>query len=75
MARQNEYANEFFAKGSSINLATFSEGSVIAANPVADQEHMASFEPAYRIPAVRDWLLSQHKVEVDNADNSAATNQ
>ena len=75
MARQNEYANELFAKGSSINLATFSEGSVIAANPVADQEHMASFEPAYRIPAVRDWLLSQHKVEVDNADNSAATNQ
>ncbi len=71
MERQNSHANDLFSKGSSLNFATFTEGSVLTANPVADQEHMASFEPAYRIPAVRDWLLSQHKVEVDNADNSA----
>ncbi|NIH68928.1 alpha/beta hydrolase-fold protein [Modestobacter marinus] len=56
-------ATELLAEGNSINFATFAEGTVLEANSSAagamNSEHMASFQPAYEIEALRDWLLAQ----------------
>ncbi|WP_156760554.1 alpha/beta hydrolase-fold protein [Microbacterium karelineae] len=57
---QNAAALELLSNGYSANFATFEAGTVLEANPDAmAMEHMASFEPAYRIGALRDWLLAQ----------------
>ncbi len=61
MAEQNKAAEELYAQGQPRNIASFVAGSVLTANPAETHEHMASFEVAYRIPAVRAWLLSQSK--------------
>ncbi|RYF61504.1 MAG: esterase [Comamonadaceae bacterium] len=52
-------AQQLLTPGSSANFATFAIGTVLTANPVSTMEHMASFEPAYRITALRDWLFEQ----------------
>lgn len=53
-------AKKMLAAGDSINIATFTTGTVLTANPSAgNMEHMASFMPAYRITALRDWLFAQ----------------
>ncbi|MFG3407016.1 alpha/beta hydrolase-fold protein [Streptomyces sp. NPDC048142] len=56
-------ADKLFAAGDSTNFATFEKGTVLqvsgaSAAPMGG-EHMASFEPAYKIPALRDWLFEQ----------------
>ena len=56
-------AARLFAAGDSVNFATFSTGTVLetpgaSSSPVGG-EHMASFEPAYKITALRDWLFEQ----------------
>lgn len=52
--------------GNSANFATFTTGSVLEAagdeastSMGGSSEHMASFEPAYKIAAARDWLFAQ----------------
>ncbi|MGW8063139.1 carboxylesterase family protein [Streptomyces ziwulingensis] len=59
-------AEKLFAAGDDINFATFKTGTVLEASdsssssgPAMNSEHMASFEPAYRITALRDWLFEQ----------------
>ena len=55
-------AAELFAAGESINFATFETGTVLEANSSSggmNSEHMASFQPAYQIEALRDWLFAQ----------------
>lgn len=58
-------AEKLFAAGDDINFATFKTGTVLevsgssSSNPAMGGEHMASFEPAYRITALRDWLFQQ----------------
>lgn len=47
------------AAGDPINFATFTAGTVMTANPGISSEHMASFEPTYKIAALRDWLFAQ----------------
>lgn len=44
-----------------INFATFIKGSVLPSNVKTANEHMYSFDHAYQIDAVRDWLFAQHK--------------
>lgn len=44
---------------SSDHFVNFRTGTVLTANPTAGSEHMASFEPAYKITAARDWLFQQ----------------
>lgn len=45
-----------------IHFATFTLGSVLPAGiPVGTSEHMYSFDHAYQIEALRDWLFKQHK--------------
>ncbi|WP_030616247.1 alpha/beta hydrolase-fold protein [Streptomyces fulvoviolaceus] len=56
-------AKELFAAGDSINFATFKTGTVLevsgASSSAMAGEHMASFEPAYEITSLRDWLFEQ----------------
>ena len=54
-------AKQEIAKGNSINYATFKTGSVFPAGVKNGSEHMYSFDHAYQIEAVRDWLFAQKK--------------
>lgn len=46
--------------GNNINIATFKLGTVLPEGvEVGTSEHMYSFDYAYKIEAVRDWLFSQ----------------
>ncbi len=47
-------------EGNAINIGQFAPGTVLEANP-RGIEHMSSFDCAYRIDAVRNWLFLQHK--------------
>jgi len=50
------------ADGNNINFATFKKGSVLPAGASAGaSEHMYSFDYAYKIESVRDWLFKQTK--------------
>jgi predicted peptidase len=65
--RLDAAANKLLGDGDTANFATFETGTVLTASgqqaggsgPGGAAEHMASFEPAYKIPAVRDWLFEQ----------------
>jgi len=61
-------AKKLLADGDSTNFATFKTGTVLKAGGSSSAtssmgggtaEHMASFEPAYKITALRDWLFQQ----------------
>jgi len=57
-------AEEMLAAGDSANFLTFDEGTVLEASGSSGSgamggEHMASFQPAYEISALRTWLLQQ----------------
>jgi predicted peptidase len=66
-SRLDAAAEKLLGDGHNAHFATFTAGTVLRAagqesgGPGGDSaaEHMASFEPAYQIPAVRDWLFSQ----------------
>lgn len=57
---QNDSVKALLAKGSNINFVVFTKGSVMPENGKGN-EHMNSFDYAYKISAVRDWLLKQSK--------------
>ena len=50
---------ELFQDGNSINFITWKEGTVL--NGSSGSEHMASFDYAYKLEKVRDWLFMQKK--------------
>jgi predicted peptidase len=58
-------AKQLLSAGDEANFVTFKTGTVLTASgqtSAAQQmggEHMASFEPAYKIAALRDWLMAQ----------------
>ena len=54
---QSEAAGELISQGFSANFIRFETGTVLKDGNT--MEHMASFNYAYRIPAVRDWLFEQ----------------
>jgi len=68
-AKLDTAANKLLADGDSTNFATFKTGTVLKASGSSSSatssmgggtaEHMASFEPAYKITALRDWLFQQ----------------
>lgn len=59
-ARQSELAATMLAKGAPVNIFQFEPGSVLPADGKGS-EHMYSFDYAYKIPSVRDWLFQQKK--------------
>ncbi|MCD8185031.1 MAG: prolyl oligopeptidase family serine peptidase [Rikenellaceae bacterium] len=58
--QQQENVQKLLAQGNDINLITFTLGSVLLEGG-AGNEHMYSFDYAYRLEAVRDWLFRQSK--------------
>ena len=50
---------ELLAEGHTINCIRWEAGTVL--NGGAGMEHMASFDYAYKLEAVRDWLFTQSK--------------
>ncbi len=60
IAEQNAVVEEVLTQKKQRNFVTFAEGTVIEANTDGEtHEHMASFACAYKISALRDWLLEQ----------------
>ena len=57
---QDSLAQALINRGSNINFITFEKGTVL---PESGQgmEHMASFDFAYKLTPVRDWLFKQSK--------------
>lgn len=56
--------NEMIGKNSNINFISFKQGTVTGKstdNKMGAGEHMASFDYAYNLEPVRDWLFKQHK--------------
>ena len=61
---QNAAVEAMLAEGNNANFVTFTLGSTTADGSTGNTmagEHMTSFDCAYRIEAVRDWLYSQSK--------------
>ena len=56
---QNENVESMIAEGNAANMIRFETGSVL--NGGNGMEHMASFNYAYKLSAVRDWLFEQSK--------------
>ena len=62
LAEQERLAEELISRGNNINFIKFEKGTVL---PESGQgmEHMASFDFAYKLAPVRDWLFEQRKTE------------
>ena len=61
---QNAAVEAMLAEGNNANFVTFTLGSTTAdgsSGSTKAGEHMTSFDYAYKIEAVRDWLYSQSK--------------
>lgn len=57
---QERLAEELIAKGNTVNFIKFEKGTVLPESGKG-MEHMASFDYAYKLAAVRDWLFEQSK--------------
>ena len=61
---QNAAVSVMLSEGNNANFVTFTEGSTLADGQTSSGpagEHMTSFDYAYKIEAVRDWLFAQSK--------------
>ena len=61
---QNSNVTAMLAEGNNANFVTFTEGTTLAEGQTASSgagEHMTSFDYAYKLEAVRDWLFEQSK--------------
>lgn len=58
--RQSELAATMLDKGAPVNLFMFEPGTVLPSDGKGS-EHMYSFDYAYRIPSVREWLFKQSR--------------
>lgn len=59
-ARQSELAATMLEKGAPVNIFQFEPGTVLPADGKGS-EHMYSFDYAYKISSVREWLFRQSK--------------
>ena len=55
----NASCEQLFSEGNAINFITWEAGTVL--NGGNGSEHMASFDYAYKLEKVRDWLFEQHR--------------
>ena len=62
-AAQSQLAQALVDQGQAANFVTFEAGSTLADGQGAGKagEHMTSFDYAYKIESVRDWLFAQSK--------------
>lgn len=59
-SQQDSIASEMLAKGAPVNIINFTSGSVLP-DDGSGSEHMYSFDFAYKLTPVREWLFRQHK--------------
>lgn len=62
LSEQNAYIKELLKKGNPHNFVLFEKGTTLpnkVENNTKSGEHMYSFDYAYKIKAIRDWLLQQ----------------
>lgn len=57
---QYAYVEKLLSEKNDINFITFTRGSVLPTN-ISGMEHMWSFDYAYQLKPVRDWLFIQNK--------------
>ena len=62
-ATQSAAVKAMLAEGNNANFVTFTLGTTLAEGQTAGGagEHMTSFDYAYKLEAVRDWLFEQHR--------------
>ena len=59
---QDKYVQELISKGHDINFVQFTKGTVVPDGVQGrGAEHMYSFDYAYQLESVRDWLFQQTK--------------
>ena len=65
LASQNAAVKSLYSEGKPINFIRFTAGTVIPANAdsrgKAYGDHIDGFDAAYKIPAIREWLLEQNR--------------
>ena len=59
-SEQDALATKLLDEGAPINIINFTPRSVLPASG-RGSEHMYSFDYAYKLTPVRNWLFSQHK--------------
>ena len=59
-ADQNAAVESMIAQGMDANFITFTKGTTVVGG-ASGSEHLTSFDYAYKLEAVRDWLFAQHK--------------
>lgn len=57
---QNASIKSMIAEGLNANFVTFTKGTTVAGG-ASGSEHLTSFDYAYKLEAVRDWLFAQSK--------------
>ena len=57
---QNASVKAMIAEGLNANFVTFTKGTTVAGG-ASGSEHLTSFDYAYKLEAVRDWLFAQSK--------------
>lgn len=57
---QNASIEAMISKGLNANFVTFTKGTTVEGG-ASGSEHLTSFDYAYKLEAVRDWLFSQSK--------------
>lgn len=57
---QESEVQKLISKGNNINFIVFSKGSVLPETGKGN-EHMNSFDYAYKLEGIRDWLFEQKK--------------
>lgn len=74
MSIQNEIINDALKENNNYNLFMFKKGEVIPDGVVANNEHMYSFDYAYKIDAAREYLFTKSKKLLNKADNKSIEN-
>ena len=60
-AQQDSLATDLLSKGAPVNIINFAPGSVLKNGK--GSEHMYSFDYAYRLTPVREWMFRQSRVK------------
>ena len=61
LENQNKIVNEAIAEGKNLNLFMFNKGEVVPEGIQSNNEHMYSFDYAYKIDAAREYLFTKTK--------------
>ena len=59
-ATQNTNVESMIEQGLNANFITFTKGTTVDGGATGS-EHLTSFDYAYKLEAVRDWLFAQSK--------------